>query len=464
MQTADFIDALDAILTEVASGQVRKLVLGLSGGLDSMVLLALLSQWRQQQPDRQLQAVYIHHGLSPNADAWAAFCAEQCQQRQVPFQTIRVTLQGDDNLEQKARDARYKALATLVTTADTALCTAHHADDQLESLLLALKRGSGLAGLAGIAKHKAFAGGWLVRPLLSFTRVQIQAFATSIQLAWIEDESNQNLRFDRNYLRQQVLPQLTQRWPSFALTASRSIGQLAQAAQAQQLLLAPLLQGIATGQQLDIHALLQQPLALQPLLLRQWLAEFELNPSADRLDKIQQQLIRARVDACPEIMVAGWALRRFQQQLYLLTPLELQQLQQPLFDQALPFGVLCTLSDGSSACWDFSPQSWGETAQYIPLAVPPTTPLRLEHAKLSLRFKPAGAQHSKALKDWCKSWHIAPWQRSRLMLFCALQQLEAVVLPATPQTGTLQTYRQTETATAQSWLSILPVQALAKAD
>ena len=104
MDPAKLIDAIDSCLGAIpAAMPPRQLVLGLSGGLDSMVLLQLLTQWQQQQPGRQLQAVYIHHGLSPHADAWAQFCAEQCQLRQVSFQTIHVTVAGADNLEQKAR-------------------------------------------------------------------------------------------------------------------------------------------------------------------------------------------------------------------------------------------------------------------------------------------------------------------------------------------------------------------------
>lgn len=466
MTAATLIDAIDTCLSAIpAATPPQQLVLGLSGGLDSMVLLQLLSLWQQQQPGRLVQAVYVHHGLSPHADAWAQFCAAQCQQRQVPFQTIHVTVAGSDNLEQKARTARYQALSAVIDSPQCALCTAHHADDQVETMLLALKRGSGLAGMAGIAQVKHFAAGFLLRPLLNFSRAQLTEFAKAQQLRWIEDESNQDLRFDRNYLRQQVLPLLSSRWPAFATTVGRSMTQLAQSQQAQSLLLQPLLAKIVSGRQLDLTGLLQQPALLQPLLLRQWLAAFELNPTADRLTKIQQQLILARPDASPEIQLAGWALRRYQQQLFLFDPTELQQLQQQYPAQAILPGQLFTLADGRTACWQTQPMAWGDFACYLPLAVNSAAELQLEYGVLSLRFKPAGAKQSKALKDWCKHWQLPPWLRPALQLFCSAGGVQAVVAPPQQRAvGDAFMYSQVTAVQAQSWLSIAPAQALANAD
>ena len=219
---------LNAVSTQLQGVGCNKVVLALSGGLDSMLLLHLLKQWQQQAPeqDRQLSAVYVHHGLSPNADAWAEFCAAQCALLQVPFVMEKVQLEGKNNLEAKAREARYQVLAAAINSSDTALCTAHHADDQLETLLLALKRGSGAAGLAGIAAAKAFANGWLVRPLLDFNRSELEAVAKTSAIPFIIDESNNNAAFDRNFLRLEVLPLLRQRFPAIAKTSSRAMQQL----------------------------------------------------------------------------------------------------------------------------------------------------------------------------------------------------------------------------------------------
>ncbi len=156
------------------------------------------------------------------------FCQQQCHKCNVPFEVQKVQLNPAANIEAQARAARYSALAAFVTTPQTALLTAHHADDQLETLLLALKRGAGPAGLSGIAALQPFAAGWLLRPLLEFSREQLDAFAKQQQLTWIEDESNNDSRFDRNFLRAEVIPLLQQRWPAFRQNALRSVAHIQQ--------------------------------------------------------------------------------------------------------------------------------------------------------------------------------------------------------------------------------------------
>src|SRR5690606_19256071 len=185
------------IIDTLALRPNNQLVLALSGGLDSVVLLHLLAQARQLQPFT-LSAVYIHHGISQHADSWAQFCAAQCAALQVAFAMRKVDIAGQENLEHKAREARYQALAELISTDKHMLLTAHHGDDQLESLLLALKRGAGPAGLSGIARQRNFAAGMMLRPLLEFSRQELEHYARQHQLQWIEDDSNSDMRFDRN--------------------------------------------------------------------------------------------------------------------------------------------------------------------------------------------------------------------------------------------------------------------------
>ena len=146
-----------AVALQLQSYAIQNVVLGLSGGLDSMLLLQLLVRWRASAPNRQLQAVHVHHGLSPNADAWAAFCLQQCNRFGVPLQIRHIQLATSANIEAQARAMRYQVLtepllATSHCAKSTALVTAHHADDQLETLLLALKRGSGPAGLGAVRR------------------------------------------------------------------------------------------------------------------------------------------------------------------------------------------------------------------------------------------------------------------------------------------------------------------------
>lgn len=200
----------------------RQILVAFSGGLDSTVLLHQLVQWRTENPGVALRAIHVHHGLSANADAWVTHCENVCQQWQVPLVVERVQLAQEGlGIEAQARQARYQAFARTLLPGEV-LVTAQHLDDQCETFLLALKRGSGPAGLSAMAEVSEFAGTRLIRPLLARTRGELVQWARQYDLRWIEDESNQDDSYDRNFLRLRVVPLLQQRWPHFAEATARS--------------------------------------------------------------------------------------------------------------------------------------------------------------------------------------------------------------------------------------------------
>ncbi|MBT8140323.1 MAG: tRNA lysidine(34) synthetase TilS [Gammaproteobacteria bacterium] len=205
-------------------------LLGYSGGLDSTVLLNLCTRAQRllrdaQLPAPQLQAVHVDHQLSPNHKHWVTHCEEQCRALSVPLiiKTSDVISQGE-GLEAAAREARYGIFQNLLQQQDDVLMLGHHQDDQGETLLYRLMRGCGVHGAAAIPAQRALEQGLLARPLLNLPREQIQRYASSYGLAFIEDESNVDLQFDRNFLRQEVLPLLRQRWPSANRTLARFAG------------------------------------------------------------------------------------------------------------------------------------------------------------------------------------------------------------------------------------------------
>ncbi|MCL5802079.1 MAG: tRNA lysidine(34) synthetase TilS, partial [Gammaproteobacteria bacterium] len=198
-----------------------------SGGLDSHVLLHALAHLAaasdSTRPHKilpppltgggrgeggfELHAVHVDHGLQPNSAQWVKHCEEVCAELQIPLHSlqIKIKLEQGESLEAAARDARYQAIAVLIEDGD-ALLTAHHQDDQAETVLLQLLRGAGPAGLAGMPECSAFSKGLHVRPLLNFTQAQLRIYAETHHLAWVEDHSNRDLRFDRNYLRHEITP------------------------------------------------------------------------------------------------------------------------------------------------------------------------------------------------------------------------------------------------------------------
>ncbi len=460
-ETTELLRQLDtAVELQLQSYGIHHVLLGLSGGLDSMLLLQLLVRWQSRAVGRKLQAVYVHHGLSANADLWAEFCQKQCAELGVSLLVRHVRLSADSNIEAQARHLRYQVLTEQLAMFDSeqqavsshaanivdpaimayatpslagsgmhsAVLTAHHADDQLETLLLALKRGSGPAGLAGIAHAKPCGVGWLLRPLLGFERSQLETAVAQLRLCWIDDESNVDSRFDRNFLRNEVLPLLKQRWGQFASTTSRSMQQLAQVQQLNDELLQQQLAQISVADGVMLNALQQYQAPTQILLLRLWLKKFGLNPPAERVNRILRELVQAKADAQPHITLGAFCLRRFAGQLYLLNSAQQQEtMANSPSVQPLLSGEMVKLADGRCLLWQEQKADMAVEASYWPLAVSIEQPLQLGFGWLNYRFKPVAYPHSKPLKQWCKIWKVPPWQRGSMPSIIAGQQILLVV-------------------------------------
>ena len=296
----------------------QSILVAFSGGLDSTVLLHQLVQWRAQHPEVALRAIHIHHGLSPHADSWVQHCESVCMQWQVPLVVERVHLEDDGlGIEAQARRARYQAFAQTLLPGEV-LMTAQHLDDQCETFLLALKRGSGPAGLSAMGENSPFAGTQLIRPLLAQTREAPEAWARQHELCWIEDESNQDDTYDRNFLRLRVTPLLQQRWPHFAQAVARSAALCAeQESLLDELLASDLADCITAHGTLLLVPLMMVSDVRRAALLRRWLAGLNAPmPSRDGLERIWQEVALAREDASPCFRLGEYEVRRYQSQLW----------------------------------------------------------------------------------------------------------------------------------------------------
>lgn len=218
----------DVLLRHLPGKRPLRLCVGLSGGLDSVVLLHLLHKTRLA-PGLVVSALHVHHGLSAQADEWAQFTARLCEEWSIPFSVRHVAVKPQgDGLEAAARAARYGAFEQ--SDADV-LLLAHHANDQAETVLFNLLRGSGVSGLSGMPVQRMLGEKLIVRPLLGVGRAELLTYAQAHGLHWVEDESNASLAFSRNHLRHAVLPQLAKRYPSVVSTLARTAGHLAEADQ-----------------------------------------------------------------------------------------------------------------------------------------------------------------------------------------------------------------------------------------
>lgn len=272
-----------------------------SGGLDSTVLMHLMTGLRAQHPRRlALRALHVDHHLQPASVQFRAHCRKLARQWRVPLTLldVKVDMAAGASLEEAARDARYAAWRGALAP-DEILLIAQHADDQLESLLLALMRGAGPAGLAAMPRAAALGSARLLRPLLDLPRVALAHYATQHRLTWVEDPSNQQQRFDRNYLRAEVIPRLRQRWPAVAQTASRSARHCATAALALGGAAAADLDAAADGAGLDLTVLRRWPTARRQAALRAWFSRLGLrSPETRHLQQIEAML-QTRPDAHP---------------------------------------------------------------------------------------------------------------------------------------------------------------------
>ncbi len=276
----------------------QTVLVGYSGGLDSTVLLHLLSTTRWKS---QLLAVHVHHGLSQNADDWAEHCLSVSGQFGVACQVKRVHLSGiaGRGIEDRARAARYQAFSEMGVPL---VCLAHHAGDQSETVLFNAFRGAGLSGLAGMRPTRQRAGLMLLRPLLNVSRVTLESYAEQHGLRWIEDESNEDLRYARNFMRKVLMPQVTTRFPML----EKSLGQLASHCAESEALLDELAAQDWLAHAVD-HAFPMGVLRAMSVQRVKNLLRYRLrilgwySPSTQRLEEFVRQLQTAGLDRHPEL-------------------------------------------------------------------------------------------------------------------------------------------------------------------
>ncbi|KTF33750.1 tRNA lysidine(34) synthetase TilS [Xanthomonas vesicatoria] len=383
-----------------------------SGGMDSGVLLHALAALPAYR-DRGLRALHVHHGLHADADAWAAHCQRTCAGLQVPLQIVRVQVARDRGLglEAAARQARHTAFAEILAPAEW-LALAHHRDDQAETFLLRALRASGPDGLAAMRIQRPFAQGILWRPLLAHARADLQAYARLHALHWIDDPSNTDARYDRNFLRTQVLPLLQQRWPQAAAALARS-AQLS--ADASDLLqhddLAVLPDLLTENGALDLHLLRAQPAARRPRLLRAWAAAAGAPPlPAQGVAALEREIATHAPDRQACFAWQQIQVRRWRHCLYLLGPTP-------------PWPAQW------SAHWDGAqPLSLPDGAQlhlHGPAGLRFAQPLLVRGRHGGERIVLPQRTHSHQLKHVLQTADLPPWQRERLPILWADDQVLA---------------------------------------
>lgn len=392
-----------------------------SGGMDSHVLLHLLATHRNKF-SQKIQVVHVDHQLQSQSADWAEHCQQIAESLQLPFHSLQVTVTdiNQSGLESAARSERYHAINKLMN-GEGILLTGQHLQDQAETLMLQLLRGAGNRGLGAMKTVSFWQNMPIVRPLVDISRESLLDYATTHQLQWIEDPSNQNTEINRNFLRHQVWPLLQSRWPAINQNLARS----AQNLQESQTLLDELAQddlfnieAELQDHSINIDKLLALSDARQRNVLRFFMKTLNIAlPSRINLQRILDEVCSAAVDGQPQVSWHEYIARRYQNRLYLhnsisLSPVVLAE----LIHNQLPR----LLDDKHRLVWQ-AQQGRGIRAELF------SSGLTLKYRQGGEKIRLAGKTHHQSVKKLFQQWQIPVWQRDTIPLLFAGQQLVAIV-------------------------------------
>ena len=367
----------------------KKIVVALSGGIDSVVLLHFLNK---HYPGH-IRAVYINHNLSKFSQEWSTFCAALCNADKIEYKDININLENSSNIEENARKKRYLSLTSELRVNET-LCTAHHQEDQAETFLLQLFRGSGVAGLASMPKIKSIGDSELYRPFLSISKQKIVDYASKNHLKWIEDDSNLDTNFKRNLLRIEFLPKLSSAFNGLIKNVSRSAAHQAEALRLMQDLAELDIKNfeLLVNNKIQVSSLIQLPKRRIVNVLRYYIANLGfLLPSNKVLNELISSL-SAKTDANVILRWHHYEVRRYNGELY-------------FFDEHIESSNL--------------PCPYYESLKNLPNF---EIRFRLE----GQRIKVKGKGHSQSLKKVLQESNIPPWERDKLRMYYVDGSLRAM--------------------------------------
>lgn len=389
----------------------NQIIVGFSGGLDSTVLLHALAATCLK---KKILAVHINHGISPNAHLWQQHCEQFCIEEGVRFLAQEVQFNRSSNIEEGARLARYAVFSSLLNTTDCVVL-AHHRDDQAETVLLQLFRGAGIDGLAAMAERSTLEPGALLRPFLIHSRKVLEQYARKNQLKWVEDESNNQLDYSRNYLRHQIIPLILNQWPGAMSSIARAADHCQQARRNLDSLAQQDLKELTTAENnLNLLPLISLNEDRIINILRLWLRARKVKlPSTKTLQRIIHEMIHASQDAQPIVSWGSIRIRRHKQHLY-IEKMQPSDLLESIVWQNFPAPLILDNFRTLTA-------KKGEEG----LNIPPG-------AIIEVRFRAGGERitlhgQNKKLKKLFQEWDIPTWLRDRVPLIYLDNQLAAVV-------------------------------------
>jgi len=391
--------------------------------MDSRVLLDLLARYKNETVDVDCLAVHVHHGLSENADKWSEYCAVWCKKYGIKLivERVELNLVNQVSIEQEARIQRYRALEKHVGNNDI-LLTAQHGDDQLETFLLALKRGSGPKGLSSMPECARFSKGWLLRPFLTVNQHVILEYAQAKQLQWVDDESNQDIQYDRNFLRHEVIPKLKGRWPSIEQAVLRSCKLCAdQESLIHELLHERLARFTDINGGLSITELSGQSALAKNQLIRLWLNnQKSMMPSLTQLNVIWNEVALAKPDGNPIINTTSGQIRRFKDRLYFVGKLT----DVTSWTSSISLNESVLLPDTLGCLHFVAKRDCGSLSLRQPTKM---ESMWVHFNPQGMNAHPAEREHSRKLKKLFQEYQVPSWLRTRTPIVMYGDKLAMVV-------------------------------------
>ncbi len=368
----------------------KNIVVALSGGIDSVVLLHYL---HAHYPD-DCRAIHCNHHLSKHCDEWDEFCKSLCNKLSIPYSNVDIFIENESNLEENARKKRYHSLSSDLKENEV-LCTAHHQNDQAETLLLQLFRGAGVAGLASMPKSKPLGKGVHYRPMLNIKKSEIIEYAKDNHLSWVEDDSNTNTNFRRNFLRLDIIPKLETAYKNLAKTLTRSAKHQSEALALIQALAKIDIQErqlVNPSHQINIQRLAQLDTLRIKNVIRYHLSSLEFLAPSDKVIKQILDLLSAKEDANPLVNWDQFEIRRYQGDLYFIN------------NQVEKNNNFCPFHAEFENLPNFS----------------------IRYRAEGQRIKLPGKKHSQSLKKVLQDANIPPWERSSLKMYYIKDELRAM--------------------------------------
>lgn len=397
----------------------RPVFVALSGGVDSVVLLHTLASHWPSNATFPLSAIHINHQLQSVADHWADCCAQFCTSLGIQLLTIPVTVDASKNIEEHAREARYQAFLEHLPQ-HSVIVLGQHADDQFETILLSLKRGAGSVGIAGMPRWREQAHRSFYRPFITVAQADILAYAKSHNLAWVEDPSNTDTYFARNFIRKNIVAPFVEHWPNVTPVIARSVAHLQQdLALLEEVVREKYALCIDENSDLIISQLQRHSESWQVKICQHHLKHTVHLVLSTAQTRSLFQVINAQDDAQGELRVGGYIIRRYADRLWLSSEIQearLITLTETFVKQLLDAPAKVSKTGAVNSLFTELSE-----LHHLHLGFPESADLEdfsvtCTEVALSALIKPWDAKHSKPIKQWCKLYGIPAWQRKPTVL------------------------------------------------